>query len=985
MGMAYRDADGSVLSAWDVLTTDPKARLVYGRNPSNFWYWYKSLIKKKPKASDVFTAKSFLLNYDENTGKVLPGYAVWMRNDACGSENTYSLPYIKANLAGRLPTEYEKETRKHLNIQWVNDSKIETIILIDNSASMADKLQTESGNIIPYNGRDLIKMDMARQAAKYIAQGVLSAFPKTGTSSSSVAEYDVSNISVGVYAFNSKITSTYPLTSNPDLATINKKIDATTVKPQLTHLFDAIYSVINNFSSDPTSQKVLYLITDGLDVGSTSHTKEDVIHLYKNRDIAIHTFAYGVNADLELLSSMANETNGSFYENEQYSPIKTVDVVASALSLFPNNEQLKSGAIAPNNASSDIYIPARTKIAKIYGSYTGTLASSPIEIVSKSGTVLPSVITSNNIGIENNFIAEIDSLTLAKLSNPIIKIKNKLTSKSINFRAVSTSEYQEHSLNVSLNPSGAFVWPSQRSFAVSIRGFEGLLANVDVRGKLTAPDGATSSFIFHDDGTSGDFRSGDGIYFAFMPQISKNGTYRWEIIASNKNKSSHTTRIGRTLPDSIPYVEKNDVSPFELIRNGQFIVQGCCTDESDVNKPLLTPNNQLDAFLQTGSDVDKFEIGGTKSGKSYSLRLTSNDLNAFEKVQVFSASDPTTPLYSVNVESSLGTSYVTIPLSAEYAKPGYVVSISGTSSNGSNYSLLLLERNYAEFAIGRFEVNSDWHSDQASVALDSHRKKEGVRSLVSPAGWKIIESRAVSTSDFDLIGEKLGLDLFVPSNTQNPYWIGSVEIWLSVPSSNKRIQIGTQKQLIPYLGGWQTHVFKMPENAIEIFKEPHPDVHFQIVLNSADSLWIDNLHFEGNLEDNTVNKWLPECPGDSGCSPDKPLQLQINESIRVVAEGDLWIEIVGFPSDWTPAIVNVGVSPEDGNPLTGYLSFENSTVSLHEWYSEISYSYSRVKRQILKLHNIAGRPYRMNAWISGQVLGVAMSQLDFKHIWKIEF
>ena len=42
-----------------------------------------------------------------------------------------------------------------------------------------------------------------------------------------------------------------------------------------------------------------------------------------------------------------------------------------------------------------------------------------------------------------------------------------------------------------------------------------------------------------------------------------------------------------------------------------------------------------------------------------------------------------------------------------------------------------------------------------------------------------------------------------------------------------------------------------------IFSEPHPDARIQIILNTADSVWIDNLRFAGKLKENTVNKYEP--------------------------------------------------------------------------------------------------------------------------------
>ena len=547
LGICCRDADGNLLSAWDILTRNPKTNLIDGKYPGDdFRYWYKSLLKKKPKESDVYRAKSFLMNYDENTGKTLPGYAVWVYDDACGHAKTYDLPYMRVELAGRNPSEYRAETHKHLNIQWVDESTMEVIILIDRSLSMNYVYKDSYGDVIKKNdGKPLLKIDMARMAAKFIAQGVTSL-----SWSSSSANQTESNVVVGVYAFDDVISSVYPFLNRiPDLDDIYTNIDA--IRPQnATALFDALYSALSYFSFNSASKKLLYVISDGLDVSST-HTKDDVIRKSKNKDIAIHTFAYGDLVDAELLSAMAEETNGTFYEDDANFPIEITDVVSTALSSFPDNEQIKAAVIAANQSSSEVFVPRRTKYAKIYGSYSGSAVSSPIEITSKSGATLPALIKNNASLNKNYFVAEIDSLTLANLSEPFVKVKNKLNDRTVGFRIIATNEYHNYSLNVKLNPSGTFKWPSQKNFKVSVRSKNGFLADVDVTGKLIDPDGVVQTITMHDDGANGDFRAGDGIFFAALPTINKNGSYQWEISASNKNGRAHTTRVGTSLPNSI--------------------------------------------------------------------------------------------------------------------------------------------------------------------------------------------------------------------------------------------------------------------------------------------------------------------------------------------------------------------------------------------------------------------------------------------------
>ncbi|WP_083535580.1 VWA domain-containing protein [Fibrobacter sp. UWCM] len=946
--------NGKPSSGWDVVSRNPIYDRVFGVYPGNdFRYWFKSLRKRRPTAQDVFSAKSYLMNYNQVTGKVFNGYAVWLYDGRCGQEKTYELPYMKVELAGRSQTEYRNDTHKYLNIKWVDRPKIETIVLIDASNSM--------------NNGD--KLSNAKQAAKYVSQAFLSADPN----------YDVSNISVGVYAFNGKVSTVHAFANNPSAMQINDEIDAITTSGA-TSLYDALYTAINTFSlDDPSSMKIMYVISDGLD-NMSKKTRQEIIDLYKSKDISIHTIAYGSNADRKLLSSMAAETGGMYFEEEDGFTIKVLKSIAPVLSSAPGNTQIASGMLSPSQISADIHIPQRAQRVRVYVSYSGENSQSPIAISSQGNSAISVSTTSNVIGNTTFFTAEIDSATLTSITSSTIRVESALADEGLDYMVVVTGEYQEHSVNATLAPEGLFEWPAQKHFVASVRGLDGPLTGVSVTGKLISPNGSVQDFVMVDDGTSGDFKASDGLYFANLPTISANGAYQWEITMSNQNRTAHTSREGRFISDTVPFVEKVDSIPFEFVKSGQFIVMGCCSDEPMDKLVKISPENPVYAYLQPRSDTDRFEIVSTLAGKSYLLMMSSLDMGSFDRVEVYSPSNPSQPIYFVNVEQS-GSGSVSIPLSAEYAKPGNIISVVGMNSVGANYDLLLLEKDAAEFAVGRFEVASDWGSLHTTLSLDTERKSEGLTSLVSPAGWKIIESRNISTVDFEVVGEKMSVDVFVPSTTQNQYWVGNLELWLYIPSSNMRIQLGEQIQLQPYFGNWKSYEFDVPLNAREKLSELHDDVHFQIVLNSADSLWIDNLRFVGNVADNPVNKAEPQCPEDSGCNPARPIVLRVNESIRVASEGELWIEITGFPDDWTPASVALGISAEDGGELIGGLSYDGGIYGLSGWYMEKYFGYVRGNRYLIRLQNIGNRPYRLNAWVSGQAMDVAA--MDF--IYKVNF
>ena len=950
----YKNSLGKSYSGWEIVSSNPINDVLYkGRYTKGKRFWFKSLKNRVPSESDIFNTTTHYLNYEEDDGAWTDGDVSWNVGWYCDTKNV-SLPYMKIELAGKTEEEYSKITRKYLDIQWMDGTKAEIVVVLDHSGSMA-----------LYD-----KMGQAKLASKYIATGFL------GNGSS----FDASNVRVGVFTFNTTVQQIYAPTYNPNKTVVYNAISSVSPGGR-TAMLDAVYAAINAFSDDESSMKVLYIISDGLDNESV-RTAEEVIQKYKSKNIAIHTLAYGIDANRDLLAQMASDTKGTFYDQQETSVMKVVDATSTVLSSTVGYEQIASVKLDESQNSENIFVPQGAGRVRIYGSYEGALMqSNPLEVQSITGSTLPMVIESFPIGNINYFIAEIDSLVLSGLETPFVKVKNKMASAKMNFRMLVSEKQPEYTMNAIMEPL-YYKWPSQGNFTASIAGNNGVLTNVDVVGNLIKPDGSVQGFNLYDDGTHGDAVAGDGLYFGHMPNIESNGTYQWEIFISNKRRAAHTTKVGSSLPKTIKYNEIVDTTPFEYVRNGQFVVNSCCSDE---NISVIQPEIEVNAYLNPNNDIDQFKVVGTLPDKSYQLLIESNEIDEIERIDIFNPQNLMNPIYSVPIEVKQNEKIFTVSLSAEYAKPGYIVSVCGKNTIGAFYRLLLLETDFASFAIGRFESIGDWHSNNTTITLDTKHKSEGVRSLVTPAGWKVIESRDVTTADFVMLGDKMDVDVFVPSSSQNQYWIGNIELWLNVPSSNKHIQLGTQRQIQPYFNSWLTYRFDVSEEALSLLSEPHSDAQIQIVLNTADSVWIDNLRFAGKLRENTVNKYEPHCPGDEGCTSANPLQLLVNNTIRIVPEGDLWFEVVGFPNDWTPASLHLGISAEDGAELTGFLSLDDSVVPLSDWYFQRGYTFERNRRYMFKLHNLGGRPYRINAWVDGQVLDVASNTSKSTLPWVVYF
>lgn len=948
-GLTYKNSAGKSFSGWEVVVSNPINDVFYKNARPWTRFWFKSLINRAPKANDVYATRTHYLNYNEATGTWADGDASWREGSYCNTKEV-SLPYMKVELAGQTEEQYSKITRKHLNIQWMSGLKAEVVVVMDHSGSMT-----------MYD-----KMEQAKLASKYVATGFMGA----GSGFSSV------DVSVGVYSFNQEVSELYALQNNPDKNVIYNAITSVTANGQ-TALFDALDQALNAFTDDASSLKLLYVVSDGLD-NASEKTKQQIVDLYNSKKVAIHTFAYGKDADVDLLASMAAETGGTFYDQQDNIALKVNEATTAVLSNTLGIEQIAASSLKPGSRSSEIFVPKNAGRVRVYGSYEGSTQQNPIDVISGNGAKVAFSKEDFLLGEVNYFIAEIDSVTLAKNSVSRLVIRNNMASQELDFRTLLSEKITTYGMSVGMDSKMPYRWPQQVGFTASVSGREGVLTGVSASGKLKQPDGSTRQFDLYDDGTHGDVLAGDGVFFGYMPSVNAKGSYQWEISISNKEGHGHTTRIGTSLPDSIDFVEVSDSEPFELLRNGQFVVNECCSEDIYT----IQPEEYAYGYLQNGEDRNQFKVIGTKVNQAYSLIVSTDMLSSLEKIEIFAPQDMDNPLYSTNIKDNSSGKNMFL-LGTDLVAPGNYIVVSSNRSEGANYSMLLIESNEALFAVGQFEKDADWHTDYSLIALDRKIKSEGVSSLSTVAGWKVIESRNIATSEFKLVGDKLSLDVYVPASSQNQYWLGTVELWAYVPSSNKRIQLGVNLPIQPSFNTWVTYDFTVPDEVKSMLNEPHPDFRFQLVLNSADFVWVDNLRFTGRLVENEVGKYEPRCPGEEGCDAEHPIRLSINKSIDFVATGELWIEVVDFPEDWTPSSLFVNLSPLDGAKLTGNLGYAGRIYPLADWDYQRMFEYERDHRYLFKVYNIGGRPYRMNAWVFGQTVNLA--SLDRSPDWNVVF
>jgi hypothetical protein len=113
----------------------------------------------------------------------------------------------------------------------------------------------------------------------------------------------------------------------------------------------------------------------------------------------------------------------------------------------------------------------------------------------------------------------------------------------------------------------------------------------------------------------------------------------------------------------------------------------------------------------------------------------------------------------------------------------------------------------------------------------------GFNSLsIASGGWTPLVSAPMSSADIRAIAgpdlTKISFALYIPSKLPNPFWVGNVQMYLTVPSANVWAAFLGQAELTP--APVQTFVrptFTVPSYARHALTGNYTDVRITIVLN----------------------------------------------------------------------------------------------------------------------------------------------------------
>jgi hypothetical protein len=143
-----------------------------------------------------------------------------------------------------------------------------------------------------------------------------------------------------------------------------------------------------------------------------------------------------------------------------------------------------------------------------------------------------------------------------------------------------------------------------------------------------------------------------------------------------------------------------------------------------------------------------------------------------------------------------------------------------------------------------------WTASSGSLARNTARFTEGAASLqVNGSNYITLSGPDFVTSGLSHVGDQILIDVFVPTGQPNRYWLGAVQMSVTVPARAINDGYLGQVELTGLSqGAWHTLRFNVPSNVQQALRAEGLAARFKVSVNTpagAPALLLDNLRFDG--------------------------------------------------------------------------------------------------------------------------------------------
>jgi len=460
---------------------------------------------------------------------------------------------------------------------------------------------------------------------------------------------------IGVIAFDSQPRVVAPLTAVLDAATktsLKAAIDTITAGGN-TAIGEGAQKALDDLRAfgGTDSNRFVFLLSDG--VNNSGRDPLSVIPAYQEAQIPIFSFAYGTGADLDTLTTLAEDTEGQLFVSptsaaEIAEAFQDANTAATGIAAISTGE-----AVIDKNTLQSRPFAIDSTIETLVTTVVYSPASAAFELISPSGMRFapspPATLSSGK------------TLLLFDVDTPAAgtwHLEGRATTQpvSFSFRVSGPPAGETYVLSSGLlNERGELFlvsYPAPMLLLASLH-HNLPIVGASVHAEVTDPDGNVSSLTLVDDGNPPDAVAGDGLYSGALAYDSS-GVYEVLVTARGEAGVAAETVNGLAAspaPDGsgvLPPPDAPLVEDFERFVRFQATARGVVQDDHGDTPALATEidgeNLQVTpGRIEVGGDVDVFAVDLPPDADAAALRISGLALDMDPLVRLL-ASDESTVL-----------------------------------------------------------------------------------------------------------------------------------------------------------------------------------------------------------------------------------------------------------------------------------------------------------------------------------------------------
>lgn len=236
-----------------------------------------------------------------------------------------------------------------------------------------------------------------------------------------------------------------------------------------------------------------------------------------------------------------------------------------------------------------------------------------------------------------------------------------------------------------------------------------------------------------------------------------------------------------------------------------------------------------------------------------------------------------------------------------------------------------------------FESTQDWvlQQGQGVVAVETNPQKirEGNAALsIQATNWNLLQSRAFSTTLLR-VEDSLAFHIYIPEMQSNPWWTGSVDVAVHMPSAGVYRQYVGHAELTPLpKGQWSKLAFAWPSAIKAGFQGVHDDAQIEIAVNSSNG---SGPFLLDQMEGLSLPYTQRFDEGDNGAGTFyfygmKNMAVAVEYTVENTPQGTGVLARVGSPYPYTLPVTGL---PSQGTLRWRYTYLQDGFAANTPWYS----------------------------------------------------